>query len=163
MHFPCLFVCPRIVIHLARFEWCVRRDKHVDTAFRSVLHPYCLCYPFGAKRFLRLGFIHLAIYLDMQMIFHVGNKGTNPTDVSSIGLLRVKYRAVAPAYGDFRPPCHSRLAGRVDGLRKRQDELIMLVRTYRAFHYEQIGILFWNVCFKFFNTARKHAHADHQA
>ena len=99
----------------------------------------------------------------MQEIIHLGREGANPASVTTIILLCVEYRAVASANRDFRPPCHQSLVGRIDRLRTRQDELIQFVGTYRAFNNEQVGIACRDVCLIFFNTARWHEHADHQA
>ena len=150
MHFPCLIVCPRIVIRLVRIKGSLRRDEDIDIAFRRVLHASYVCYFLGTQGLLRCRFIDLAIGLDMQIIVHVGIECTDlaviitAADAPPCALIvteRLIFRAVTSAY---RYLCsrHDRIGiGCIDRLCPRQDELIEFPGTDRSLHNEQVGIL----------------------
>ena len=110
-NFPCLIVCPRIVIRQITFKRIIRCDKHVDSAFRCELLPPYVCNLLCTKRFLRLRFINFTISLDMQIIFHVRRESVNPAGIIITVCLSPIFRAVSTKHCDDSPQYHMRCIG----------------------------------------------------
>ena len=133
----------------------VRRDEHVDITCRCVLNPSDVCNALGTQRFLWLRLIDLTICLDMQIVFYIRRESAHLAGVIVTVILHGIFCAVVPSYGNDGSRYHLRCVRSVQRLCARQIELVQLCRTDRTFNHEQVGILYGNICFIFFNTTRQ--------
>ena len=148
------------MVRLKRLRGC---HENVYGTLRSILHPAHISNLLGGQRFLRFRFIHLAIRLDMQVIFHLRIQFTYLAGGTVTFRICMIFRSVGSTNRNPGIIFHHHSVGILNCLCARQDELVHLRRTYRALHNQQVGIRGRNIRLKLLHAARQRPGAHQEA